>query len=120
MAIPGQVLSVQVLHLSALSCRIYEGRTEDEVKMRTFCIIHFYRLYEQVRCHFNYIPLLFHIIRAASEAFRVIVSWERPIEVAVRFGRGSMAARLLESRVRIPPVAWMSVVCCQVQVSSTS
>ena len=37
--------------------------------------------------------------------------------------RRSAAARLLRSRVRIPPEAWMSVVsvvCCQVEVSATS
>ena len=37
--------------------------------------------------------------------------------------RGSAAARLLRSWVRIPPGAWMSVVsvvCCQVEVSAAS
>ena len=33
--------------------------------------------------------------------------------------RGSAAARFLELRVRIPPVAWMFVVCHQVEVSAT-
>jgi hypothetical protein len=32
----------------------------------------------------------------------------------------STAARLLRSWVRIPPGAWMFVVCCQVEVSATS
>jgi len=50
--------------------------------MRTFCVIYFYRFYEQVRGHFNSIPLIFHIVRGASEAFRFIVSWEKPIQVA--------------------------------------
>jgi hypothetical protein len=33
--------------------------------------------------------------------------------------RRSSAARLLRSCVRIPPGAWMFVVCCQVEVSAT-
>ena len=33
--------------------------------------------------------------------------------------RGSAADRLPELRVRIPPGAWIFVVCCQVEVSAT-
>jgi hypothetical protein len=37
-----------------------------------------------------------------------------------RLRRRSTAARLLRSWVRIPPGAWMFVMCCQVEVSATS
>ena len=48
----------------------------------------------------------------------------KPVPVARDLRRRSTAARLLRSRVRIPPGAWMSdccecVVCCQVEVSAT-
>jgi len=54
---------------------------------------------------------------ALFETGTVLHRWPRGLR------RRSGAARLLRSWVRIPPGAWMffvSVVCCQVEVSATS